>query len=52
MPIFESDEEISPEEMARQQAALNEKMQRAKARELFNESLGHDGGDCWKNEDR
>lgn len=51
MPIFEDFEEISPEEMKRQQAALNEKMQRAKTRELFNESMGHDGGDCWDSED-
>jgi len=48
MPVFESDDEITPEEMVRQQAALNAKMQRAKTRELFNESFGHDGGDCWE----
>jgi hypothetical protein len=55
MPIFESGEPITQEELKRQQAALNEKVRRKEFAESYDnmvtETFGHDGGDYWEVED-
>jgi len=47
MPIFEQDEPITPDEMKRQQKALNERVARKEWKKFCDQDDGFDGGDCW-----
>jgi len=52
MPIFEDKEQITPEEMSRQQKVLNEKVARIQWEELSQlfDKPAYESGDFWENE--